>query len=114
MATIPIASIRPASGAAQITASATGDRFQNDGRVQLNVQNQAGHDIVVTIVAQRQPAWPLTCLDITFTAFSNNLVEMYKLPPQWFNDGGGYVQLRYPVGEASNLLLDCVRNPDER
>jgi hypothetical protein len=114
LATIPIASIRPASGAAQITASDTGDKFQNDGRVQLNVQSVAGHDIVVTILAQRQPAWPLTCPDVIFTVPSNSFVEMYKLPPQWFNDPAGFVQLRYPPGEASNLQLDCVRNPDER
>lgn len=98
MAEILVASVDTPSEVSVITGSASGDYFQNDGRVELQVLNNASHPVVVTILAQRQPVWPLSCENYSFTVPANELTLVRTFAPQWFNDGSGHVQLRYPVG----------------
>lgn len=115
MADVPVYPIVPSAEAAPIQGSPTGDQCANDGRVELNVQNRGAVDVTVTVLAQRQPSWPLVCPDYEVVVVAGGFQTLEKLPTQWFNDPAAKLQIRYsPSDAAPDLLLDALRNPDAR
>jgi hypothetical protein len=116
LATLPISPIYPPADVQYQTAEEGGDQFENDGRVCLHITNTSGNTIPVTFPLARQPApaYPGAALaDYIVLCPAGVDVEVPKLDPFYFNLAGK-TRVTYPAGQAANLELLVVRNPDAR
>jgi hypothetical protein len=92
-------------------ATITGDSFSNTGEEHLMCWNTSGGDLRVRFEAQTQPTDPFISapdLDVTITA--GTIAICKAVPPKWFNDGTGRVQVTYLDG-VTNLAVAAVSIP---
>jgi len=100
----------PPSTVTTIDAADAGDKYRNEGDARVFLFNDAALSIDVTRLAQRQPPLPLDC-DDDVVACAPGLTILPPVSPRYFNDALGFVQLRYPAGQAVNLRLAARRYP---
>lgn len=114
MATIPVYSDASPGQIPTIAASESGDKYANDGETALFVFNSSGSAIVVTRLVKTQPEAPDICQDNTVSCSGSNMTMCSSVSPRRYNDGAGYVQVRYPPGQAINLTVVAIRTPRAR
>lgn len=93
------------------TASAGGDEFTNDGENHLLAWNTSGVDLRVRFETQTQPSDPfIAAPDLDVTIAAGSIVITHAVPPKWFNNAGGKVQVTYPDG-VTDLSVAAVAIP---
>lgn len=76
-----------------VAAAGGGDKFRNDGRTLLYVNNGGGGPINVTIDAQSIDGMPFEDPVVAVAAGAHKLIGPF--PPRYFNDAGGFVNVSY-------------------
>jgi hypothetical protein len=105
--TIPIVPINQPALLSSMVASEAGNQYFNTGEMIPIVINTADHPITIARLVQRQPSPPLVCED-NLVVCNPGLTMIPAVAPRRFNDPSGFVQVRYPNGEAEMLTIAVI------